>query len=386
MTAAIKSELTHGLIPAPTARLAAANLLPDIAFCEKPFVKIPNPAFARAALRWYQDHGRKHLPWQQNITAYRVWLSEIMLQQTQVETVIPYFEKFTARFPNVRALAKAPLDEVLHLWTGLGYYARARNLHRCAQQVALLPNAEFPSDLEGLIALPGIGRSTAGAIRSLAFDLPAAILDGNVKRVLARCFAIEGWPGQPNVAKQLWEVAEALTPKRNNRAYTQVMMDLGATLCSRGKPRCLLCPLQSHCAAFATDSQLLYPGKKPRKELPVKHLQMLMIRNQDGEILLQKRPSQGIWGGLWSLPETPLGADAASASLAIAAVKKVRKQQQIPPLVHTFSHYQLHIHPVLIDVQRQHQTQEANGWLWYNLASPPEVGLAAPVKLLLNQL
>ncbi len=314
-----------------------------------------------------------------------------MLQQTQVETVIPYFERFTARFPTVQALAAAPLDEVLHLWTGLGYYARARNLHRCAQMVAAQHQGEFPHTLDALIALPGIGRSTAGAIRSLAFQRPAAILDGNVKRLLARCFAVPGWPGQTAVAAQLWAIAEGLIRQQpaqhaHHRAHTQVLMDLGATVCTRSKPHCQRCPLQNQCAAFATQSQLLYPGKKPRQTLPVKPVQMLIIRNREGAILLQKRPAQGIWGGLWSLPETPVEQDASSAGYALPVVKTLLRTTALPPLQHTFSHYHLLIHPKLLEVQSQTQMLEPDTWLWYNLQQPAAVGLAAPVKLLLSQL
>ena len=233
-------------------------------------------SFVSRVLAWYDLHGRKHLPWQQNITPYSVWLSEIMLQQTQVDTVIPYFERFTSHYPTVQALAKAPLDNVLHLWTGLGYYARARNLHKAAQKVSDEYGGQFPNTVEALCELPGIGRSTAGAIVSLAHQQPAAILDGNVKRVLARHFAISGWPGQSATANALWQVAEALNPKKPikdkngkpqncSRAYTQVMMDLGATLCTRSKPKCNECPLANSCQAYAAGTWANYPGKKPKK-------------------------------------------------------------------------------------------------------------------------
>ncbi|MFO1369169.1 MAG: A/G-specific adenine glycosylase [Marinagarivorans sp.] len=343
-----------------------------------------NPArFRRAVLTWYQSHGRKHLPWQQNISPYRVWLSEVMLQQTQVETVIPYFERFTQRFARVQDLAAAPLDEVLHLWTGLGYYARARNLHACAQQVATL--GEFPSDLDALASLPGIGRSTAGAIRSLAFDLPAAILDGNVKRVLARVGAVAGWPGAPSVAQQLWSMAETLAPKQNCRAYTQVMMDLGATLCKKSQPECHRCPLKSQCEAYKTDSQALYPGKKPPKALPTKTCYMLLARTKDGQILLNKRPAQGIWGGLWSLPEFADENALADACAQHPLIKSVRQLKPLPALTHRFSHYELIIQPYLASVTAQPGVQDGDSWLWYDRAAPPAVGLAAPVKLLLEQ-
>ncbi len=345
--------------------------------------EINKARFRRAVLTWYQSHGRKHLPWQQNISPYRVWLSEVMLQQTQVETVIPYFERFMQRFPTVKALAAAPIDEVLHLWTGLGYYARARNLHACAQQVAKL--GEFPSDLDALIALPGIGRSTAGAIRSLAFDLPAAILDGNVKRVLARVGAVAGWPGAPSVAAELWALAEALAPQQNCRAYTQVMMDLGATLCKKSQPDCPRCPLKSQCQAYKTESQGLYPGKKPPKAVPVKTCYMLLARTKSGEILLQKRPAQGIWGGLWSLPEYPDEDSLRQACLVHPCIKSLRQLKPLPPLSHRFSHYELIIQPLLASVTPTSAVQDSDAWLWYDRAAPPAIGLAAPVKLLLEQ-
>lgn len=345
--------------------------------------EIKKASFQRAVLAWYQRHGRKHLPWQQNINPYRVWLSEVMLQQTQVETVIPYFERFTQRFPRVEDLAAAPLDEVLHLWTGLGYYARARNLHACAQQVVALGG--FPCELAELAALPGIGRSTAGAIRSLAFDLPAAILDGNVKRVLARVAAVPGWPGTPAVAAELWALAEALAPKQNCRAYTQVMMDIGATLCKKSQPDCQRCPLKNQCQAYKTDSQALYPGKKPPKAVPTKTCYMLLARSKDGQILLHKRPAQGIWGGLWSLPEFADEQALADACEQHPLIKSVRQLKPLPPLTHRFSHYELIIQPRLASVTAWPAVQDSDNWLWYDRAAPPAVGLAAPVKLLLEQ-
>ena len=222
-----------------------------------------NNDFSRAVLTWFDKHGRKTLPWQQGITPYRVWLSEIMLQQTQVTTVIPYFERFVARFPDVASLAAAPINDVLHLWTGLGYYARARNLHRCAQTLVCNYGGEFPATVEALAELPGIGRSTAGAIVSIAFKQRAAILDGNVKRVLARYHAVAGWPGDATTLKTLWVHAETHTPKKRVNNYTQAMMDLGATLCTRSKPACERCPVMSTCVAYATGQVNLYPGKKP---------------------------------------------------------------------------------------------------------------------------
>ncbi|MBU2886570.1 A/G-specific adenine glycosylase [Gilvimarinus agarilyticus] len=341
--------------------------------------------FSRAVLIWFDEHGRKHLPWQQNITPYRVWLSEIMLQQTQVTTVIPYFERFTQRYPSVQALAAAPLDDVLHLWTGLGYYARARNLHKCAQQVVENYDGDFPGTVEQLAALPGIGESTAGAIVSIAFGKYATILDGNVKRVLARYHAIDGWPGQSGPLKALWEKARLHTPESRCNHYTQAMMDLGATVCTRSKPACEHCPLGDGCTARATGRQLDYPGKKPKKDKPVKSTYLLMLRAPTGGLLLQQRPATGIWGGLWSFPEYPLQADLAA---------ECRQHFGEPGAIelwdtyrHTFSHYHLDITPAYIPLlSLPDKVMEAGPSLWYNVHQPESVGLAAPVKRLLEKL
>ena len=341
--------------------------------------------FSQPLLAWFDVHGRKNLPWQQNITPYRVWLSEVMLQQTEVETVIPYFDRFTVRFPGVQDLAEAPLDEVLHLWTGLGYYARARNLHKCAQIVCTEFGGCFPDDVDGLAGLPGIGRSTAGAIVSIAFGKRAPILDGNVKRVLARYFAIAGWPGALQVQNKLWQKAEALTPTARCRDYTQAIMDLGATLCTRSRPACNLCPQQTGCLAHANGDQTLYPEKKPRKALPVKATQMLILHTHTGEVLLEQRPPQGIWGGLWSLPELASGDDA----LTYCRLKfgEPQKLDQWPELRHTFSHYHLDITPVRVQLSEQPPAiSENDRQLWYNPGQPANIGLAAPVKRLLERL
>lgn len=342
-------------------------------------------AFSSAVLRWFDRYGRKHLPWQKDINAYRVWLSEIMLQQTQVTTVIPYFERFMARFPNVNDLAEAPLDEVLHLWTGLGYYARARNLHRCAQQVVADHGGEFPASVEALSELPGIGRSTAGAIASIAFKQRAAILDGNVKRVLARHYAVPGWPGQTAVANELWQFAEQNTPDERCADYTQAMMDLGATVCTRSRPACELCPVNDSCIARAQGDPTLYPGKKPKKEKPVKAVQFLMLRNPAGDILLEQRPAQGIWGGLWGFPELAVETDPLShAEDVYAPVVQVEAWDSYR---HTFSHYHLDITPVLLQLAREpERVSEAGGARWVRLDKPDNLGLAAPVKRLLEQL
>ncbi|WP_019603804.1 A/G-specific adenine glycosylase [Teredinibacter turnerae] len=342
-------------------------------------------SFADRLLAWFDDHGRKNLPWQHPITPYRVWLSEIMLQQTQVETVIPYFERFVAKFNGFASLAEAPLDEVLHLWTGLGYYARARNLHRCAQQVVAQHGGDMPSDMAELEQLPGIGRSTAAAIASIAFEQPCAILDGNVKRVLARYHAVEGWPGKAAVHDALWQFAEKHMPRERCRDYTQAIMDLGATLCTRASPQCEICPMRRGCKAKKTGQPQNFPGKKPRKILPVKTVQMLIMRNPQGQVLLLQRPPTGIWGGLWSFPEIETGTDCESH--IAAQFGRVQHLTRWPVMRHTFSHYHLDIAPVVADLlPRPQNVAEADARVWYNLKNPPALGLAAPVKKLLTLL
>ncbi|WP_044873056.1 A/G-specific adenine glycosylase [Pseudomonas sp. LFM046] len=339
--------------------------------------------FSGAVLDWYDRHGRKDLPWQQGITPYRVWVSEIMLQQTQVSTVLGYFDRFMEALPTVQALAAAPEDEVLHLWTGLGYYTRARNLQKTAKKVVAEYGGEFPRDVERLSELPGIGRSTAGAIASLSMGVRAPILDGNVKRVLARYVAQEGYPGEPKVAKQLWDVAERFTPHARVNHYTQAMMDLGATLCTRSKPSCMLCPLQSGCRAHLLGRETAYPAPKPRKALPQKRTLMPLLASRDGAILLYRRPSSGLWGGLWSLPE--LDDLDALTPLASQHALRLGERRELPGLTHTFSHFQLAIEPWLVEVQGSAPVVAEGDWLWYNLATPPRLGLAAPVKKLLKR-
>ncbi|WP_443190182.1 A/G-specific adenine glycosylase [Pseudomonas indica] len=339
--------------------------------------------FGAAVLDWYDRHGRKDLPWQQGITPYRVWVSEIMLQQTQVSTVLDYFDRFMATLPTVQALAAAEEDEVLHLWTGLGYYSRARNLHKTAKIVVERHDGEFPRDVEQLAELPGIGRSTAGAIASLSMGLRAPILDGNVKRVLARYLAQEGYPGEPRVARQLWEAAERFTPFERVNHYTQAMMDLGATLCTRSKPSCLLCPLRSGCRANLLGRESDFPAAKPRKSLPQKRTLMPLLANREGAILLYRRPSSGLWGGLWSLPE--LDDLEALAPLAAQHALRLGERRELPGLTHTFSHFQLAIEPWLVRVDTATPGVAEADWLWYNLATPPRLGLAAPVKKLLKR-
>ncbi|VAW59313.1 A/G-specific adenine glycosylase [hydrothermal vent metagenome] len=341
-------------------------------------------------LSWYDKHGRKNLPWQQQRNAYRVWISEIMLQQTQVNTVIPYFEKFMQRFPNVLELAGASDDDVLHHWSGLGYYARARNLHKAAQQIRDEHAANFPLNFNDVLALPGIGRSTAGAILAQAEGQRHAILDGNVKRVLARFHAIHGWTGQAKVQERLWGYAEQHTPHKRLADYTQAIMDLGAGLCRRSRPECDRCPLQVGCSAYATDQVKLLPTAKPKKTLPIKTVRMLLLRNHQQQVLLEKRPPTGIWGGLWSLPEMPVS-EAVSGWCEDNYQLEIKRMEECSVVRHTFSHFHLDITPCVIDVNNPEQSvMEVNRRVWYKASMSdrdvPALGLAAPVSSLLERL
>ena len=344
------------------------------------------PGFSDRELPWYARHGRKDLPWQVQRTPYRVWVSEIMLQQTQVATVIPYFERFMRAFPDVVALAAADQDRVLHHWSGLGYYARARHLHAAAQQIVSQHEGRFPELLEAVIALPGVGRSTAGAILSLACGQSQPILDGNVKRVLARYHAVAGWTGQTQVLRELWSLAERYTPREDCAAYTQAMMDLGATVCTRTRPRCGSCPLSSGCRAFAMDRVGEYPAPRPRKTLPVRAVCMLLLCDGTDAVLLQKRPPTGIWGGLWSLPEfdaATVTADWCVETLGFDA----RELERWQVMRHTFSHFHLDITPVLARLNGPADAvMDAGAQLWYNPLGNEQRGLAAPVQNLLLQL
>ena len=339
--------------------------------------------FSAAVLGWYDQFGRKDLPWQQEITPYRVWVSEIMLQQTQVSSVLDYFPRFIAALPSVEALAAASEDEVLHLWTGLGYYSRARNLQKTARIVVAGHGGEFPRTVEQLTSLPGIGRSTAGAIAALSMGLRAPILDGNVKRVLARYMACAGYPGDSRVAAQLWEAAERFTPEQRVNHYTQAMMDLGATLCTRSKPGCARCPLHKGCKAYQTGQQAAFPGRKPRKVLPQKATLMPLLANSEHAVLLYRRPSSGLWGGLWSLPE--LDDLEGLAQLTLQHNLETGTAVQLADLGHSFSPFHLTIQPWLIPVTRIGSSVAEADWLWYKLAQPPRLGLAAPVKKLLKR-
>lgn len=337
---------------------------------------------AQAVLSWWDKHGRKDLPWQQNPTPYRVWVSEIMLQQTQVSSVMRYFDEFMQRFPTVEALAKADQDAVLAQWTGLGYYSRARNLHKAAREITTRFNGELPSDLLQLQSLPGIGRSTAGAIASLAHNQRAAILDGNVKRVLARVHAVEGAPAKASTLNALWSLAEQHTPEQRFGHYTQAMMDLGATLCTRSKPQCLICPLADRCIASHQGNPTAYPQKAARKDIPSKAVHMLIAQAPDGTILLQKRPPSGVWASLWSLPEFDDHAALCNwlAQRHIGLSADLIAQETFR---HTFSHFHLDITPVLAKLNTTGTVMDDNRQVWYK-GGPPPGGFAAPVKRLLN--
>lgn len=338
--------------------------------------------FAPKLIAWQRLHGRHDLPWQGSREPYSVWLSEIMLQQTQVETVIPYYLRFLARFPDLPSLAAAPLDDVMAHWSGLGYYSRARNLHAAACHIVSRHGGRFPHDLATIQALPGIGRSTAAAISVFAFGARHAILDGNVKRVLARAFAVEGWPGTPTVERQLWALAVALLPDTDIRAYTQGLMDLGATLCTRSKPRCEACPFSEDCLANREGRQAELPTARPRKRLPEKSTTMLLLRH-GSEILVEKRPSPGIWGGLWSLPECSPGLDPFQAAAALG--HHAASAEPCPELVHVFTHFRLRIQPWLLHVARP-LTAEQPGRLWLALEDVQRAALPTPVRRLLSSL
>jgi A/G-specific adenine glycosylase len=344
------------------------------------------PWFQHQVLDWYDHHGRKTLPWQQEKTPYRVWVSEIMLQQTQVTTVIPYYHRFMARFPNVETLASAPQDDVLHHWTGLGYYARARNLHKAAHTLVNQHNSQFPETVAEVSELPGIGRSTAGAILSLSRGTYAPILDGNVKRVLSRFFALEGWPATAANLKQLWDWAEQLTPKERVTDFNQVMMDLGAMVCTRSKPKCDACPLQPECKACQQSRTTELPASRPKKDKPTRDTWLLILRAPDGGIYLEKRPQSGIWGGLHSFPQFN-NRDQAEQHLALGNLKTTLEDWT--PFRHTFSHYHLNIHPLFAPLHRiPTQVGEAasKAGLWYHPGIASQVGLSAPVKTLLDRL
>jgi len=340
--------------------------------------------FSSAIIAWQRRHGRHDLPWQQSRDPYRVWLSEIMLQQTQVATVIPYYLRFLERFPDLAALAAAPEDDVLALWSGLGYYSRARNLHRAARQIAARHGGAFPADFAAIQELPGIGRSTAAAVAAFAFGQRRAILDGNVKRVLTRCFGIAGFPGEKAVEKQLWHLAETLLPATDIESYTQGLMDLGATLCSRAKPRCGKCPLAEECVAYRTGRTAEFPQRKARAPLPEK-FSVFLVLLCDGQILLEKRPPTGIWGSLWSLPEIVPGDDPALAARQRFGFE-CGEFTALPPIRHTFTHFRLEIRPLLGYGSIKGDTARQGAALWLALPAALATALPTPVRKLLERL
>jgi len=336
------------------------------------------PDFAGRVLAWFDVHGRHDLPWQRPRSAYRVWVSEIMLQQTQVATVIPYFARFMARFPDVQTLADAPQDDVLAHWSGLGYYARARNLHACAQAVMTRFGGAFPDTVEACMSLPGIGRSTAGAIVSQAFDAPAAILDGNVRRVLARHAGIDGWPGTPAVSRRFWATAEARLPKARFADYTQALMDLGATCCTTRAPQCTTCPVAADCIARTTQRIAELPTPKPKRARPHRQAAVLIVENPQGEILLQRRPQSGIWGGLWSPPvidsEQPW-------PIELQALTP-RDDSPLTPVLHRFTHFDLTMQPVHL----HGAATPDEACRWQPPAQALTLGLPAPIRRMMEQL
>jgi len=339
-------------------------------------------AFSIRLLKWYKQYGRHDLPWQKNKSLYSVWVAEIMLQQTQVVTVIPYYQNFMQRFPDIAALAAATQDEVLRYWAGLGYYSRARNLHKAALCIAESHQGAFPVSYDEVLALPGIGPSTAGAILAQATGQRHAILDGNVKRVLARHQAIEGWPGQKVIEKQLWEYAELYTPESKVADYTQAIMDLGATLCTRSSPKCDDCPLVSDCLAHQQNRTDTLPTKKPRKAIPVKQKRFLIIRNKHGEMLMEKRPPSGIWGGMWSLPELAM-----DEAVEVAVEKNwqlmVDSYSDLPSFRHTFSHFHLDITPCEVDIRVvSGAVADDERYQWH--ADITLLALAAPVSAIIH--
>jgi A/G-specific adenine glycosylase len=340
--------------------------------------------FANRLIAWQKQHGRHDLPWQNTRDPYAIYVSEIMLQQSQVSTVIGYYQKFMQRFPSLASLAQASQDEVLQYWSGLGYYSRARNLHKTAQRIATDHGGVFPNDFTVIQSLPGIGRSTAAAIVSFAFDQVQTILDGNVKRVLARHFMLSGWTGSKKVEQQLWQLAESLLPKQGMVAYTQGIMDLGATVCTRSQPKCGACPMQASCVALQANCVHTLPTPKPRKVLPQKSTTMLVLRHGE-QIMLEKRPSSGIWGGLWSFPETD-AIDGLETLVQSRFGLSASSQKPLATISHAFSHYKLSIHvqPMLI-TKRYAQLNEPQ-YSWLSLEEANAAGIPTPVRKILQQL
>ena len=360
---------------------------PSAQSTQAPAAALADPGFSADVISWQKKHGRHALPWQNTRDAYRVWLSEIMLQQTQVAAVIPYYQRFLASFPTVASLAAAASEEVMAHWSGLGYYSRARNLHKCAQTVVTEYGGVFPSDPDLLEQLPGIGRSTAAAISAFSYGTRAAILDGNVKRVFARVFGVDRYPGEKAVENEMWLRAVALLPESGVEAYTQGLMDLGATLCTRNSPSCQRCPLAHRCIAYATGRTSELPIRKPKKAVPEKQTTMLLIVDKD-EVLLEQRPDKGIWGGLLSLPE--IAAASADAQFDTAMAQEIARfgvpasQERLSMFTHVFTHFKLHITPYHIALARRIEERAGQDqYVWYPLAKMADAPLPAPVKKLL---
>ncbi|SFI19046.1 A/G-specific adenine glycosylase [Nitrosomonas sp. Nm34] len=343
--------------------------------------------FANTLIEWQKQHGRHSLPWQGTNDPYAIWVAEVMLQQTQVMTVIPYYQRFLEAFPDIECLAEASLDTVLTLWSGLGYYSRGRNLHKAACLIMERFQGRFPRHAAEIAQLPGIGRSTAAAIAAFAYGERCAILDGNVKRVFARYFAVTRYPGEKKTEALLWQKAEGLLPQENAQqqmaTYTQALMDLGATVCTRHQPKCLSCPLQPDCIAFAENRVASLPTSKPRKPLPSKETTFLILRNQD-EILLEQRSSPGIWGGLWCLPEKPIDIDSQTYCRQCMGIESV-PISSLPPLNHTFTHFKLRIHPQLLQVINYSRKKTATE-IWLTIDKALQLAIPVPVRKILLEL
>uniref|UniRef100_UPI00403F02A2 A/G-specific adenine glycosylase n=1 Tax=Massilia sp. METH4 TaxID=3123041 RepID=UPI00403F02A2 len=358
-------------------------------------VQYEDPTFSAALIAWQQQHGRHTLPWQNTRDAYRIWLSEIMLQQTQVAAVLGYYARFLERFPTVHDLAGAPVEDVMAQWSGLGYYTRARNLHKCAQHVVAEYGGVFPSDPALLAELPGIGRSTAAAIAAFSGGARAAIMDGNVKRVFARVFGIDTYPGERRTEEAMWRRAEALLPAQGIESYTQGLMDMGATLCTRSSPDCARCPMQARCVAYATGRTKELPVRKPKKATPEKHATMLLVAH-GGQVLLEQRPGAGIWGGLLSLPEVnghvamddedhpQVDGDMVAAALLPFGVPE--SQERLNRVTHVFTHYRLQIVPVLVTLAQRAPLAADGRYVWLDREKIADAALPAPVKKLLVEL
>jgi A/G-specific adenine glycosylase len=338
--------------------------------------------FSRKLIDWQRRHGRHHLPWQASRDPYRIWVSEIMLQQTQVGTVIPYFERFMARFPDIVVLAKASADEVLTYWAGLGYYARGRNLHKAARLIMEKHEGKFPREFESITALPGIGRSTSAAISAFAFGERRAILDGNAKRVLTRAFAVDGWSGDKKVETRLWQLSESLLPKANIETYTQALMDLGSTICARSNPKCGQCPLAADCMALKENRVASLPAPRPKKTLPERSATFLAILHGH-DILLKKRPAPGIWGGLWSLPEADGDVMASCLQLTGEAPASIA---ELPGFAHTFTHFRLAIQPLVLTLGKRPRGATEPGSVWMELGDALQSAIPKPVKTILQGL